>query len=72
MEAQVAPQVRLGVGSKVTFSRGMFGSWPGKIRKIYKGRAWHMRGQLMALVSYTRANGSFGRRVCYLKTLTPR
>ena len=55
---QTAPQpARLGVGT---------------IRQIYKGRGFGVYGEVMAIVSYTRANGGFGKRRCFLKALTPR
>ena len=76
LEATPAPApVKLTVGSKVTFYRGMFGNWPGTIRKLYMGRTHGSCGWLgkpMALVSYTRKNGSYGTKRCAVEHLAPR
>jgi hypothetical protein len=50
------------IGEKVYFPRGMFGQWFGTLRRVYKGRGRNARLGLLAEVSYTRANGSAGRR----------
>lgn len=54
------------VGDKVTFHRGMFGRWPGKIRRVNVGtRNYEHKGKLVE-VSFQRANGTYGRRTCHV------
>lgn len=62
-------------GDKVVFPRGMFGDWNGTIRQLYmarpRGTISTMRnyGDMMAEISYTRANGKFGRTRVNVKLL---
>lgn len=62
----------INVGDKVNFPRGMFGVWAGKVRKLYqsKGAFAVPIGTPMALVSYQRKNGSFGRARVRVDVLT--
>jgi hypothetical protein len=64
----------LKVGSKVTFSRGMFGRWPGTVRRLFRSRAPWAGGPTEALaeVGYTRKNGTFGRKSVAVADLTLR
>jgi hypothetical protein len=65
------------VGDKVSFDRGMYGKWEGRISKLYTGRASRDRmsnsGEPMALVSFTMRNGRRSQariRIRYLTDLT--
>ena len=61
------------VGDKVMFHRGMFGQWPGKVRRIRystKRYTFGNRRVLVADVSFARANGTFGKAVCQVEHLT--
>ena len=62
------------VGDKVLFPRGMFGPWPGKVRRIRtltRRFTFGARKELVADVSFTRANGSFGKATVPFTSLQP-
>jgi hypothetical protein len=49
-------------GDKVSFTRGMFGSWKGRVVRTYKSYAnSYGKRTDMVLIAYTRRNGSFGQ-----------
>lgn len=62
-------------GDKVSFVRGMFGRWNGRVVKTYRTRGSRYTGAgagcEMVLVSYTRKNGSFGQYRAQLIDVRP-
>lgn len=59
-------------GDRAMFDRGMFGWWPCTIVRIYTGRGRFNHGRRLALVRFSRRNGSAGRARVVLGDLRPR
>lgn len=59
------------VGVRVSFSRGMFGTWQGRVIKLYNGRTRFGGRVAKALVRFTLANGKVNEKRLWVAHLAP-